>query len=301
MVSAVQDNYFDMSSLNKIKVQGKTDSKEALKSVAAEFESIFLKMMLKSMRDANFGNPLFDSDSAKFYREMYDDQLALKLSKQGGIGLANTLVSQLEKYLPKTGDRLQNSSAVKKDLSFEVKQDKKSDLIKSPNEFVKKLMPHAEVAAKEIGVSPKVILAQAALETGWGKYVIQQPDGSSSFNLFNIKADHRWSGKNASISTVEYLGNSPKSKQASFRVYDSYADSFTDYVKFLKASPRYADALQNAHSAEAFTNSLQAAGYATDPMYAKKIQRILGDKPLNDALNNLNGNESNKLVDQRDF
>ncbi|MDH5258531.1 MAG: flagellar assembly peptidoglycan hydrolase FlgJ, partial [Gammaproteobacteria bacterium] len=234
MVSAVQENYFDLSGLNKIKLQSKSDSKEALKSVASEFESVFLKMMLKSMRDANIGDPLFDSDSAKFYREMYDDQLALKLSKEGGIGLADTLVKQLERYLP--ADSSKAAGAANDDTSVDVnkKLDANSKLhdlniasfklsstkmendnkvekpIKTPQEFVEKLMPHAEIAAKEIGVMPNVLLAQAALETGWGKYVVQQKDGRSSHNLFNIKADNRWDGKDASISTVEYLGNRPQ-------------------------------------------------------------------------------------------
>ncbi|MDH3325591.1 MAG: flagellar assembly peptidoglycan hydrolase FlgJ [Gammaproteobacteria bacterium] len=304
MVSAVQENYFDLAGLNKIKLQAKSDSKEALKSVASEFESVFLKMMLKSMRDANMGDELFDSDSAKFYREMYDDQLALKLSKEGGIGLASTLVKQLERYLPqeslKTDGELKTDDVNKKTNVMSARP-KSQEVIKTPNEFIEQLMPHAETAAKEIGVTPKVLLAQAALETGWGKYVVQNKDGKSSHNLFNIKADNRWSGENASISTIEYIGNKPQTRQANFRVYDSYEESFKDYVKFLKESPRYSDALGNTHSAEAFTNSLQKAGYATDPQYAKKIQRILGDKPMNDALLNFQTIEQSKATNQVSF
>ena len=307
MVSAVQNNYLDTSALNDIKLKAKSDSKEALKSVASEFETVFLKMMLKSMRDASFGNPLLDSDSAKFYRDMHDDQLAMDLSKSGGIGLASTLVKQLERYLPQEAkektedasvDSVKNVDSVKtKSVSSQSSQAP----IKTPSEFVEQLMPHAEKAAQEIGVTPNVLLAQAALETGWGKYVIQQKNGESSHNLFNIKADKRWDGKNASISTVEFLGNKPQSQQASFRVYDSYEDSFKDYVKFLKDSPRYSHALENAHSPEVFTNSLQAAGYATDPLYAKKIQRILGDRPMNDAITNLKMTEQYKTTRQVAF
>ncbi len=292
MVSAVQDNYLDLSALNNIKLEAKSDSKKALKSVAIEFETVFLKMMLKSMRDASFDNPLFDSESAKFYRDMSDDQLAMNLSKSGGVGLADTLVKQLERYLPQDSSAVEKAKGNEENEAIEngaiVTEKRKSTIaIKTPNEFVQQLMPHAEKAAKEISVKPEVLLAQAALETGWGKYVIQQPNGESSHNLFNIKADNRWDGKNASISTIEYLGNKPQSREASFRVYNSYEESFQDYVSFLKSSPRYSQALENTHSPEAFTNSLQAAGYATDPLYAKKIQRILGDKPLNDALINL--------------
>lgn len=316
MVSDVQSNYLDIAALNNIKLEAKTDSKAALKSVAAEFETIFLKMMLKSMRDASFDDPLFDSDTAKFYRGMSDDQLALDLSKSGGIGLADTLVKQLERYLPQDA-KSQNDVSLEKNAANKISGRPESALatasgftsapstenvpIKNPQEFIHKLMPHAEAAAKEIGVKPKVLLAQAALETGWGKYVIQQPNGESSFNLFNIKADNRWDGKNASISTIEYLGNKPQSREASFRVYESYEDSFKDYVKFLKSSPRYSQALENTHSSEKFTNSLQAAGYATDPLYAKKIQRILDDKPMNDALISLQTTKQNNTTRQLSF
>ena len=301
MVSSVQDNYLDLSALNDIKLKAKSDSKEALKSVASEFETIFLKMMLKSMRDASFGNPLFDSDSAKHYRDMHDDQLAMDLSKSGGIGLADTLVKQLERYLPQESvEKKQNVSADKIDINA-ASAIATPERMKTPKDFVQKLMPHAESAAKEIGVTPKVLLAQAALETGWGKYVIQQPNGESSHNLFNIKADTRWDGKNASISTVEYLGNKPQTREANFRVYESYEESFKDYVKFLKGNSRYSQALENAHNPEAFTNSLQAAGYATDPLYAKKIQRILDDRPMNDALINLKMTEQNKATHQLSF
>jgi len=301
MVSAVQENYFDLSALHDIKSQSKSDPKESLKAVASEFESIFMKMMLKSMRDANMGNPLFDSDSAKFYREMYDDQLALNLSKQGGIGLANTLVSQLEKYLPQQAQSKGSSEKTDKVDVNPVEASDNNIAIKSPKQFVEKLLPHAKEAGKELGVEPKVLLAQAALETGWGKYVIQQKDGVSSHNLFNIKADKRWSGKDASISTVEFLGNKPQTQKANFRVYESYEESFKDYVKFLQNSPRYSHALKNAHNPEAFTNSLQSAGYATDPQYAKKIQRILGDKPLNDALHHIHSVEPRSPIRQMGF
>jgi len=125
------------------------------------------------------------------------------------------------------------------------------------------------------------------LETGWGKYIVRKPDGQNSHNLFNIKADNRWSGDKASISTVEYTAGTAHKKQANFRVYGSFAESFDDYVNFLQQSPRYSHALKVASDDVGFVKSLQQSGYATDPQYANKIQRIMNDRPLNDALTKL--------------
>jgi len=286
MQPAVSDSYLDNTSLNKLKLQSKMESKSALKAVAAEFESIFMKMMLKSMRDASFGNPLFDSDSAKVYRDMHDDQLALDLSKQGGIGIADMMVKQLEQYLPKQKleqNILQKTSANTIDSTVS----KYDSSIKSPQDFVKTMWPLAESASEKTGISPKVLIAQAALETGWGKYVVRKPDGQNSHNLFNIKADNRWGGDSATISTVEYMAGTAQKKQANFRVYGSFAESFDDYVNFLQQSPRYSHALNVASDDVGFVKSLQQSGYATDPQYANKIQRIMNDRPLNDALTNL--------------
>lgn len=281
MVPSASDDYFNISALSDIKKLSQKDSKAALQQVASQFETIFMKMMLKSMRDASFGNPLFDSDSAKFYRDMHDDQLALKLSNAGGVGIANMLVKQLEQYLPATNDKLHAPEEI---TPKSIEKQAENKPIQSPKEFVERLWPEAERAANKLGVSPKVLLAQAALETGWGKFVIQAPDGKNSHNLFNIKADQRWKGEKATISTVEYVGGVAQRQQADFRVYDSFSHSFEDYVNFLQENPRYKKALNLAHDSGAYLKSLQEAGYATDPKYAEKIQRILKELPANDAL-----------------
>jgi len=284
METAVSDSYLDNTSLNKLKNQSNMNSKEALKAVASEFESIFMKMMLKSMRDASFGDPLFNSESAKFYRDMHDDQLTLNLSKQGGVGIADMMVKQLEQYLPKSNSAGHNLMPKKNDG---IADPKSEGVISSPHDFVKSLWPLAENASEKTGISPKVLIAQSALETGWGKYVVRDKQGKNSFNLFNIKADGRWDGKKAAISTVEYTAGKAQQKEANFRVYGSFEESFNDYVNFLQQSPRYKEALQHASDDKSFLNSLQKSGYATDPNYAKKIDRIMNDRPLNDALSKL--------------
>lgn len=145
----------------------------------------------------------------------------------------------------------------------------------SPEQFVDALMPLAKSVAEEIGVDPKVLLAQAALETGWGKHLIQRGEGGSSHNLFNIKADSRWDGDSVVTSTLEFRDGVAQRERAAFRAYDGYEQSFRDYISFLKDSPRYQIALQSTADPSAYLNQLQQAGYATDPNYAQKISNIL--------------------------
>lgn len=150
----------------------------------------------------------------------------------------------------------------------------------SPEAFVEGLLPLAEEVASELGVDPKVLLAQAALETGWGKHIIQQADGNSSFNLFNIKAGKRWEGDRAQVSTLEYRDGVAAKENAFFRSYDSYEQSFRDYVDFLKNSSRYQPALEVAADPQQYLQALQDAGYATDPAYADKITQIFEQRIL---------------------
>ena len=146
--------------------------------------------------------------------------------------------------------------------------------IQSADEFVRRLHPLAVQAARELGVEPKVILAQAALESGWGRSVIKNGNGTNSFNLFNIKADKAWQGKQAQVATLEFDQGIAKKVNAGFRSYDSFEASFKDYVDFIKTNPRYGDALKNAGNAKQYMHELQKAGYATDPKYADKVMTI---------------------------
>jgi flagellar protein FlgJ len=140
--------------------------------------------------------------------------------------------------------------------------------------FMSQLLPHAQQAASELGVDANVLLAQAVLETGWGKSVIKNSQGDSSFNLFNIKADKSWQGKQARVSTLEFDGGVARKEMAGFRSYESYKQSFDDYVSFIKSNPRYSSALKMAENPERYVHELQKAGYATDPNYAEKVLNI---------------------------
>ncbi len=146
--------------------------------------------------------------------------------------------------------------------------------IQSAEEFVRRLHPLAVQAARELGVEPKVILAQAALESGWGRSTIKNSNGDNTFNLFNIKADKAWQGKQAQVATLEFDQGVAKKVNAGFRSYDSFQESFKDYVDFIKTNPRYGDALKKAGNAEQYMHELQRAGYATDPKYANKVMSI---------------------------
>lgn len=329
LTTANADVYTDFSGLAKLKNQAKQDSPQALKEVAKQFESIFINNMLKGMREAKLADGVMDSDQTKFYNEMYDQQMALQLSKAPGIGLADLIVKQLSHDQPKDGKqdsedllnksggltrggsqpiRAANQPVAKTGLSYEdgnVKispytqdtdplnptivsldsgkilpgQDDGAKLdhgrpIQSSEEFVKRLHPYAEQAARELGVEPKAILAQAALETGWGRSMVKNGNGENSYNLFNIKADKSWQGKQVQVTSLEFDQGIPKKVSSGFRSYSSFKESFQDYVDFIKNNPRYGEALKKAGNAEQYMQALQKAGYATDPNYADKVMSI---------------------------
>jgi flagellar protein FlgJ len=289
-----RQSYTDLNQLNDIKRLGKNDEALALKKVAKQFESMFVQMMLKNMRAANeaFGkdNPLNTSEM-KFRQGMLDNQWSLSLTEGRGIGLADSLYRQLsqsygsnsvaDKTTRASIDPQRRAFANPYSDSFESIQKSKNDQgvlknIKSPDEFIKAMLPYAEKAAAELGVDPKVLVAQSALETGWGEHTIKDRYGRTSFNLFNIKADSRWQGHSVNVPTIEYRDGVAQKESANFRRYDSIGESFDDYLNFIK-QPRYEKALTVVDNSAAYVNELQQAGYATDPSYAKKINAIIND------------------------
>ncbi|MEQ1635477.1 MAG: flagellar assembly peptidoglycan hydrolase FlgJ [Methylococcales bacterium] len=312
------DVYTDFNGLAKLKTEAKEQDPEALKQVAKQFESLFLSMVLKSMRQAKIGDGAMDSDQSKFYQDMYDQQLAVNLSGESGIGLANLMVKQLSptqatastdtkditdyiQYPIQNADEATLPKQVKLALLKHVDTDLSSEAVTAPQfdalmknvpdldaktskqDFVEQLLPLAQKAAAELGVEPKVLIAQAALETRWGRSVIKNRDGTSSYNLFNIKTGKAWDGKQARVSTLEFEDGMPKKVSSGFRAYSSYAESFNDYVKFIKEKPRYADALRQVSNPERYMQELQQAGYATDPQYAGKVMSIYNSKAFTDS------------------
>ena len=288
------DVYADFNGLAQLKAKatgGQGEKQEALEQVARQFETVFLKMMLKSMRDTVPDSELIDGEKTKFYESMYDDQISLDLSKRGHLGLADMIVQQMggqvksENTVAAQGLSDYREASVRRIQGAlqEVKTAEPSSnvtAINSPEDFLHKMWPQAQQAAQELGVDAKVLLAQSALETGWGKHIMRNKIGQSSHNLFGIKASHGWEGKTVSVQTVEYENGIAEKRQATFRAYDSYQESFNDYVQFLQQNPRYQQALTQVDSNEGFVKGLQKAGYATDPAYAQKILSILNRAQL---------------------
>ncbi|HEX7935145.1 MAG TPA: flagellar assembly peptidoglycan hydrolase FlgJ [Paraburkholderia sp.] len=141
--------------------------------------------------------------------------------------------------------------------------------------FVDKLAAPAQAASAATGIPARFIIGQAALESGWGKSEIKKADGTTSHNVFGIKATKDWTGKTVSTLTTEYVHGKPQRVVEKFRAYDSYQDAMTDYASMLKSNPRYAQVINSAHDVKGFANGMQRAGYATDPHYAKKLMSIM--------------------------
>ncbi len=284
MLEAKQvSSYSDFNALADLKRQAKEKSPESIKEVAKQFESVFVGMMLKSMRQAKLADGIFDNSQTDFYRDMYDKELSVHLAGEDGIGLAEVIAKQLspdqsmaviknQGIADYTRQSMMRGSVNKAENPNEVNGLNQQDIY-SPEDFIQQLRPYAEQAAKKLNVDAEVLLSQAALETGWGKSIIKSNDGSSSYNLFNIKADKAWQGKKADVSTLEYREGVPIKEVAGFRAYDSYQQSFDDYVDFINSNPRYKAALQ-AQEPEQYMQELQQAGYATDPNYASKVMKI---------------------------
>jgi len=290
--------YTDLQSLEGVRRRADGQSEETLRFAAQQFEALFLQMMLKSARDAKLDDGLLDSEQGDFYQDLHDKQMAINLAQGQGIGIAELLVQQLRQNQGQGKDAegvSAQAAAVDRIRTLRDYLDARlpsspramapepvaqATALGTPEDFVKTLWPQARQAADKLGVDPAVLLAQAALETGWGRSVSRHADGRSSYNLFNIKADARWDGERVSINTQEFRNGAFAREQAQFRAYDSFADSFDDYVNFLQNSTRYRPALDSAPDSQRFVSELARAGYATDPNYAEKIIGIIDGEPM---------------------
>src|SRR5690625_507884 len=301
----LQDTHLNSQGMESLRAMGREGDPEALREVARQFEAMFVQQMLKNMRSANevFGKDNFlNSSETEFHQQMFALQLSLALTAGRGLGLADALYQHvLQAYghhlnAPQptaqadAADVLQRGAPLHRDWAGSgsagrpVVAGGKTSMADSPQEFVTALHPYAQQAAAELNVNAGVLLAQAALETGWGRHVIHTGDGRSSHNLFNIKADQRWDGERVNVNTLEYRDGLPQQERADFRRYDSYAQSFSDYVAFLQNNPRYQHALEVGGDSVAYAEELQKAGYATDPEYATKIKSLLNTEAIRLAL-----------------
>jgi flagellar protein FlgJ len=345
-------NALDLNGLNAIRQQSRESDgdakKAALTEAAQQFEAIFMKMLLSSMRKAQDvleSDSPFNSQSTKFYRDMHDQQMAVELSSNGSLGLTDLIVRQLggdsDNFKPNTilrndgnlpNNNSANSNGINNNENIKANQQHNTLVEKmlghnqpilpdidvpfagqyqspvtatnplpipsapftlktpdnlqtgvnnssprieqrfdAPKDFVTALIEPAQKVQQTLGVPFQVVIAQAALETGWGQKIIKDQQGTSSHNLFNIKADSRWAGNKITKDTLEFEQGAMVKKAEPFRMYQSLNDSVDDYIKFLSQNDRYQGALQKVNDVEQFLHSLQKAGYATDPQYAEKI------------------------------
>jgi flagellar protein FlgJ len=337
-------NAVDLQGFESLRRGAARNDPKATAEAAVQFEALFVGLMLKSAREANLGGGMFDSSETQQYLELMDQQVALEIARNGGLGFGAALLKQLAPTesaapaapgaspallpssgaqvaeppvvaaAPATGDAPQRAtrsgagyegwaepdgfgepsapvSEVDQQPSVDAKpvepDDSAPPAAGTPEAFIASLLPQAESAARALGVEPRVLLAQAALETGWGRAVPQHGDGRPTHNLFGVKAGAGWRGERAAHWTVEQVGGAAERRRADFRAYPSAAASFADYVELIGGTPRYADAVARAGDAEGYARAVTAAGYATDPHYADKWLSIYHSDQLDSALRGL--------------
>jgi flagellar protein FlgJ len=263
--------YTDLNGLAALKAD--PTSPQAISAVASQVEALFLQMMLKSMRDASMGDEL-DGNEMGVYQDMFDKQVALTISQHQDLGIGAILKRQL------TG---KTAPAAPKTASGGVSAPPQV-LAKTPAEFVDQVMPAIRRAATALGLNPLGLLAQAALETGWGQRMARNADGSPSLNMFGVKAGDGWTGARATADTVEFSNGVAAQRRTAFRAYGSIEESVSDFANVLKKSPRYRDAIAAGGDVHAYIDRIGKSGYATDPEYATKLNQILNSGVLQAAL-----------------
>jgi peptidoglycan hydrolase FlgJ len=306
----------DVQGFDGMRAQAAASPQQGLKTVAKQFDAVFMQMMLKSMREATPQDSPLDSRDGAQFTSMLDEQLAQSMS-QKGIGVANALLTQLSSNAGLKGDagapdalggasslggarafgggaddsptlnalaRAYTNSAANGSLSKGAGYSAESALTPSMhgngtspsvNAFVGKMAESAQAASDATGIPARFIIGQAALESGWGKSEIKNPDGTPSHNVFGIKATKDWTGKTVTTVSTEYVHGRPRKVVEKFRAYDSYTEAMTDYGNLLRGNPRYASVCNNAHDAASFAHEMQRCGYATDPHYARKLLSII--------------------------
>jgi len=307
---------FDVQAAQDIRAQFKKDPAGGLKAAAQQFETMFLQMVLKSMRDTVPSDGLLQSDQTRFYNGLLDQQMAQNMATSGkGVGFAALIEQQLGRQMAAAtaeasiadssamiagSDGLSPKAAVVGQLlryqqvagalptsavysAAPLSTAVASEVPTDAKAFVNQVWPHAVEASRSTGIAPQFLVAHAALESGWGKADFKRPDGQPAYNLFGIKAGQRWTGDTVEASTTEYRNGQPEKVSERFRAYDSYAAAFRDYAQLLRNNSRYSGVIGSQDGME-FARGLQQAGYATDPMYADKLARIINGPTLRQAL-----------------
>jgi flagellar protein FlgJ len=288
-LAAVDTLASDVRGAEALRARAHTGDPEALRAAARQFEALFIGQMLKTMRETRFttdADPFASSSSLKLYQEMFDQQIAQKMASGNGLGFANAMYAALVRnagVAPNSTGVADSNDAALAGLPLHpesrpvplppLTNAQPGSAASTRQEFIETLRPHAEAVADSLGIPAHFILAQAALETGWGKRQIVTEDGSNSYNLFGIKAGANWNGAVAEQMTTEYQQGLAIKKTQTFRAYSGYEAAFQDYADLLKR--RYPQAAGAGDDAATFASGLAAGGYATDPAYAAKVQRVI--------------------------
>lgn len=306
---------FDVQSAQDLRSQFAKNPQEGLKAAAQQFETMFLQMVMKSMRDTVPDDGMLNSEQSKFYTSLLDQQMAQNLSSNGkGVGFAKLIEQQLGRTMvgnASEADAQGAANAAAGDLPLAASDGRHlqyktvlgnlptsaayprahataapaaaTEMPANSNEFVNRVWPYAVEASRSTGVPPQFLVAHSALESGWGRSEIRRADGTPSYNLFGIKAGKNWNGATADTTTTEYVNGQPQQSVERFRAYGSYEEAFRDYANLLRNNARFGAVIGSQDGTE-FAKRLQQAGYATDPMYADKLSRIINGPALRQAL-----------------
>lgn len=321
MSAKIQDSpsraAFDVKSAHDLRSQFQKDPQQGLKAAAQQFETLFLQQVIKSMRDATPQDGLLNSDQSRFYTGLLDQQMAQNIAGSGkGIGFARLIEQQLGRNMVgaeaqaalnapanAAGSALPLTAADARHLQYTPVPSalptsaayagiaannsgalaSNTEVPTSSKEFVNRIWPQAVEASRSTGIPPQFLVGHAALESGWGRSEIRKSDGSSSYNLFGIKAGKSWNGATVEAATTEYVDGQAQQTVERFRAYSSYDEAFRDYASLLRSNPRYSGVIGSQDGAE-FAKGLQRAGYATDPSYADKLNKIINGPSLRMAL-----------------
>lgn len=306
---------FDVQSAQDLRSQFAKNPQEGLKAAAQQFETMFLQMVMKSMRDTVPDDGMLNSEQSKFYTSLLDQQMAQNLSSNGkGVGFAKLIEQQLGRTMVGNGSEANAQGAANAaagDLPLAASDGRHlqyktvlgnlptsaaypranataapaaaTEMPANSKEFVNRVWPYAVEASRSTGVPPQFLVAHSALESGWGRSEIRRADGTPSYNLFGIKAGKNWNGATADTTTTEYVNGQPQQSVERFRAYGSYEEAFRDYANLLRNNARFGAVIGSQDGTE-FAKRLQQAGYATDPMYADKLSRIINGPALRQAL-----------------
>lgn len=263
----------DANALRSLQASASADPRAAIKETAKQFEALFMQQLMKSMRQATMSSGMLDNSGTQMGTELLDTQFAQKLTGLPG-GLSAQIARQLEQQLngkvaAATAPAAQAGGAAGAQVWNRLPGASRAQ------DFVARHNTAAEKAEAETGIPAAFILSQAAHESGWGQREIKNADGSSSHNVFGIKAGASWKGAVTEVTTTEYVNGQPQKVKAKFRAYATPEDAFRDYANLIKNSPRYAKVVEQGGTAQGFAVNLQRAGYATDPAYAAKLGRVI--------------------------